>query len=297
MNKKFTYIILGIFLILVAGIYFKGSIDEYMYKRYENSKIFLKVASFDNINIIEVKQGQKNFILKKEGEEWLLDGYPALPSFIKNIKSAVLGARVESIASNNLENLDQFGLDKDRARTFIFKENDKKIVEFTAGFFSGKAQSEKYFAIREGENKVLSIDGLHGNLFYDELRSALIQGIERDKITKVTITQGKKKIVLLKDGDAWKVNNIKAQQSSVDDFLNRVSKVSAQLYYQESIDKNFNAFDSSLEVVAENITHTLQVGVKDAGNLYYVKNDRGLIFLIDNETKKKIFQDVKFFLK
>lgn len=294
MRARSTLVLLAVFLILLGG-YFAGNLLERRKEsaRERDKKLFI-VSDPESIDEILAEGGSKySFTLVREGEQWKIGVYDALPSFVENLFSSIQEARILSVAADSLENMDRYGMGEGRGTELTLKSENKPVFHIKVGFVDTRPQT--YYAVRDNDARIYRVEGLHGNLFYDELRSALVERAERDGISSVKIVKGKSVLTVKKNNDVWLVNGRRAKQQSIDDFLNRVSKITADAFPSEG--EEFSAPDSLIEIVSQNATATLSVGVREAGKWHTVKNSRGVPYILGQGTYEKIFPEPKFFFE
>lgn len=293
MKKHSTLILLLVFAVLAGAIAIQYAVGRNVQKELSERRPLFRVNPED-ITVIEVERGENTFVINKSVEQWKIGTYDAIPSFIENVFSAIDSANIVSVAADTLEKKAEFGLsENDRTvTTFTFRKGVNVLGTYTAGIVNGR-DGEVYYVIRDGENSIYRVNGLYGNLFYDELRSALAEKSEKDAITKVVVTTKTSKLEAEKKENVWYVNKRIAKTEKIDDFLNRVSRITADGFIAEN--DPAQAFDTMLAIHTKDAVLTLELGTKIPNTLYYLKNSQGVVYLLAEPAKQKLIRDYNYF--
>lgn len=291
MNKKTTYILLAILVLLGAGYYIqKHSQDATLKKTLENKNLIS--FNTDDVNGIEIKTPKRTFNLTKQNTAWAMGRYPAVDFEITTLLNDSKNALIFSVVENDLLAKNDYGLGDDKAQQFTFKNNGKELGSLTVGATSSV---QMVYVIKNGENKIYGIKDFNKYILESRWVSWLVDTAEKADITKITITQNTNKLELEKIDNAWKINKQrKASQQKIDDYLTSVSRIMAKEIPAEG--ETFDKFDTTLDITTAKEILTLKLGKKDEkGDWYYINNSKGLLFIIDKETRDKIIKAEKDF--
>lgn len=289
MHKKTTYILAIIFIVLVAGYFLQKNKESYEEKKMIEGKDLI-VFNPDEANIIDIKMPDKSILLEKKNAAWFIGKYSVIESDVEGLLADLKNATVVAIAAKNLDRKEEFGLGSDKAQEFIVKDNSGVLGKITFGvkdFNSGVV-----YAIRDNDKKILNVKNFRASNLERQWISLLVDKTEKIEVKKIETTVGGKKTVVEKVGDIWKVHWWKANQDKVDDFLNRVTKITAIQVPSEG--ETFSNFDTKIAIFAPTPTSTpkiLEIGKKDEkGEEYYIKNSEGLLFILDKETRDNLIR-------
>lgn len=121
-------------IISFLGLIFFGGILFFLKtpKKNQNYQPWLS-EKIDLITKIEIKEGEKETILKKENQDWLLEDSPAdqekASQFLEKLK---ILQRAE-LVSENRENHFQYGLDRKKAIELKVFENENPLLHLLIG--------------------------------------------------------------------------------------------------------------------------------------------------------------------
>ena len=79
------------------------------------------------------------------------------------------------------------------------------------------------------------------------------------------------------------------------EYLEGISNIVAQNFPKE--DKKLENIDSSLEIATKDKIYNFEIELKEKGISYYIKNSQGLLYIIDESSKKNLIKESKFFFK
>lgn len=114
-------------LILFGGIlFFLKTPKENNYQPWLSEKN-------DLITRIEIKTGEKEIVLKKESQDWLLEDSPADQEKINQLLEKLKILQRTELVSENRENHAQYGLDREKAIQLKVFENENLLLDLLIG--------------------------------------------------------------------------------------------------------------------------------------------------------------------
>ena len=188
-----------------------------------------------------------------------------------------------------MNNLEDFGLQKETAQEFTFREGDKVLGSFTAGF-----KDSNVYIIKEKQKRILFVSGFSAYILDSPWVSMLVDSFPKESIKKITIKENNITSTILQDKDKWKVNGKIANSDKIDDLLNRISKITAVAIPKE--EEDFKDFDATIDVELNsgNVSH-IEVRKRESDG-YMIRNSQNLLFILDDNTRNKIVPTEKYLI-
>lgn len=187
MKKKYltlisTIIVLSI--ILVVTVLFKNK--GYFLPR-------LKDIKNDITNITIVKNGDNSIVIKKDVDNWIIDGkYKAEKSFIEDMINVINGIKVaELVSRGSKEALEKYKLvSPEKINVKAFGDNNKELRDFSIGM-KASFNYQVYGQIKNNKNIYLLEASQNPREVFDktvdDLRNKTIVSIQTSAIDKVSI--------------------------------------------------------------------------------------------------------------
>lgn len=284
MKRTTTYIILGIFFIILGAYFYQKKTEDDSQKEYRNKKILLPLSSASVVNAIDIEQkGLKTTLTKDAGRWKTLEGYGVYVSHVENLIESASTAVIQSAVSSSLENLEKFNLTDEKAHHYVLRDGDKIL----GGFKIAMGDFGNGYVIRDKEEKIMNIDEPDKIFFLYEWRDSTLEEIRKKDIKEVAMKRGNDIITLLKDPeDEWSIDEQRADKEKVDEYLNFVVAATASGFPRA--DDDFKASETSIKIKTKDATFLLILG-QDIRENSLIKNSRGLLYLIHKNTKSKLF--------
>ncbi len=284
-----THILLFLFLALVGALGYQKITEK---SRAREILFEKKIVNFDDIskvNNIEIRRNGDSTSFHKENETWKSGKYPLIPFHIQELLKDIQEAAVMSVASSDLGNLENFGLQKERAQEFILRDGDKVLGSFTAGL-----KDPNIYIIKEKQRKVFFVANFAPYLLDSPWISMLADSFPKESIKKITIKENGIITLIAKDKDIWKVNGKIANKDTIDDMLNHFSKITAVAIPKE--DEDFQDYDTTIDVeLSSGSMSHIEIGKRESDG-YMIKSSQGLLFILDDDTRNKIVPTEKYLI-
>ncbi len=284
-----TYILLFLFLALAGAFGYQKITEKIRAREILFEKKIVNFNDTGSINIIEVSKNGETIFFRKDSEIWKIGKYPVIPLHIQELLKNIQEASVLSVASKDLNNLEDFGLQKETAQEFTFREGDKVLGSFTAGF-----KDSNVYIIKEKQKRILFVSGFSAYILDSPWVSMLVDSFPKESIKKITIKENNITSTILQDKDKWKVNGKIANSDKIDDLLNRISKITAVAIPKE--EEDFKDFDATIDVELNsgNVSH-IEVRKRESDG-YMIRNSQNLLFILDDNTRNKIVPTEKYLI-
>lgn len=261
--KKNTYILIGLFLVLLAGALLV------LQKPGEQSASSAKAGSLtetDSVSVDKIEINTPNFSLamEKRGTEWFLIqpiNYRANQIFVGQLIHQIKSIQVKGTISSKPEKHNVFQVDQSGTEVKVFENGAEK-----SSFVLGKTASSyiESYARKSNSEDVLLVEGASSYMFnrpVKDWRDRSIYSTPKESIKQIRYQFGDGEFSVIFKDSAWYVGNNKAQQSVVnailaslsnlqaDDFIDSTiaPKITAAVTYADvqvrfSLDKNTNKY-------------------------------------------------------
>ena len=226
-----TYILLFLFIALAGAFGYQKITEKTRAREILLEKKIVNFNDIRSINTIEVLKNGEAISFRKDNEIWKIGKYPIIPLHIQELLNNIQEASALSVVSKDLKNFENFGLQEEKAQEFIFRDGDKILGSFTAGL-----KDQNVYIIKEKQKRVLFISGFSAYILDSPWVSMLVDSFPKESIKKITIKEKDATILIEKDKDTWKVNGKIANNNKIEDFLNRISKITAVAIPKEEED-------------------------------------------------------------
>ena len=254
-------------------------------------------TDIDNILSVTVKNPDEEYMLKKQGETWMINGDSTVkisPSLVQSFLFECASVTASDLVEENAENLTQYGLDQPRRFVQINLKDGKTVTVLI-----GNATLDSYmsYMMIEGETKVYikstsGCETLTGPM--NNLADKNIYSIDANNIGTVEITRSGAETIFLdrvkvsREGQAdafqWtmrkpllkEANTYRIESELLTNLLSQTAE-SVILIPKAGQDYGFSNPRASYTITTldKKETHTVFVG-KEEGNYTYIrlKNDR-----------------------
>lgn len=289
MNKKNTYTLIVIFLVLAT---------IYGWQKYRDGREATEIVenkklinfSIDEINNVNIKIPGNAFDITKQDDVWVMRGYPTIASEITDFINSLKDGMLASIASTNMDDIKEYGLDDSKNEIFTLKNNDTVLGKLVLGVEN--INTGVVYLLRQDEKKIYILSNFKPSVLANQWVSLLVEKTDKALVKKVGITAKDFKTEITQSSNAWKANGRWANQAKIDDLLNRVTKITAAQIPDEG--STFSNFDTKIEIFASTTPTILELAKKDdQGNFYWIKNSVGKLYILDKDTYSLIVKREK----
>ncbi len=190
-----------------------------------------KVKPYDKSSVrsIVIKNSECSVELKKEGEDWKVNGKKADKSKIDDLVNQLIPPIFPDIIAKTDKRYHEFNLTSDKAIRITF---DDKLT-----WFIGKSTGSNVYVRFDGDNTVYLLkSGISSNFSTDnsDWYDKTIVAFDQTKATKITLKERTNTLVLVKKENKWTEEGSKreAKKDKVDSVLSQVSNLTAQSLYE-----------------------------------------------------------------
>lgn len=282
MNKKNTYILFIVLIVLIFGIVAKNYFSDRNQKAMIAGQKLLTADVADSIDKIEIKKGQTETILEKKADAWFVSSaqnYPANSNLAQTLISSLKNGTLSSIADNTLDQLAAYQLDEASRTTLNVKKEGITVGNFWVGR-SGDSYGT-YYVVKESINKVYLAQNINSNFAETEWRDRTILQTNKDEVASVKITLPKETFELAKTDNKWQIAKRDVKQAAIDALLNQLTLISANSFPPAGF--GFVDSGTKLEIKLANDTKTLILGQTLENGQVAIKNNDGLIYIITKD--------------
>ena len=237
---KSTLILLGVFVVLFAAIYFfeiKGG--EKREKRDKIANQFFK-ADKDSVTQVEFTTASDVINCQKKGAEWFITA-PIITAgdgqAIESDLSSILSAAIDRKIADSTSDLGLYGLAAPRGQVRVDYSNGGLTTLLIGD--ENPAGDMIFVKLQEDESIYTTQKSLWSNVnkkLYD-LRDKKIMHFDVDEVRKISIDSRKKgKVTLEKVGGVWKIVapvELEANENEVKSVLNRLATGRAKNFINE----------------------------------------------------------------
>ena len=278
--KKSTLILAIIFIVLVIVVLItrRGP-------KVERGTLELKLAKLDTLTVsqIDIKKPDEGFIFHKGDGQWMITSpveYKANQDFVRQMLSTFVDLRVEDKRTENPEKHGMFEVDTAGTEVTFFA-GDEKLLTLIVGKTS---QDYSHTFVREMNSpEVYSVKGvlsgqLNRNL--DSWRDKTIFKAEKTDITQLALVYPEETITLYWTGGNWTIStgemdNVLADQQTVDQMLNTLSNLRASLFPKEEeyAEVNFDKPDFRVDLTTIDGNTVLRMVEEEEQNRFFVHKE------------------------
>ncbi|MCZ6602250.1 MAG: DUF4340 domain-containing protein [Planctomycetota bacterium] len=245
--------------------------------------------SQEDLVLVEIEKGQDRLVIRGAGEDWTLDGmeYPIDVSKVGQVVSS-LGTLVVADVADPSRPLSDYGLDSPRwIATATLKDGRK--VRLLIG--ADKDDRQTYGMVENGRYPVLFLKANLDRVFLgkdDLIRKAL--ALPMRQATSITLEDGGQRVVLERDGGAWKVSSpaeISMDPAVISKVVSSMGRLEHEGYVESSEDlSRFGldppAYRATIQTDEES-QHLLVGSPNEEGLLFARMASEGWIFLLSGE--------------
>jgi hypothetical protein len=228
MSLKKEYIILPIIIIVLSIYLYVHKKDSTHYNLPEIKKIDIK-----NITKINILRSGKNFTINKNRDFWQVGEkkYRADNEKIADMINIIKDLSLTNLISES-KTYSRFDLDKNKKIAVKAWIKEKKVRDFSIGK-SAPTYQHTYITVNNDTNIYMAKGDLKRYFDYsvNQLRDKKVLTLVPDKIDKLTISQNKDKIEIIKT----KVKVKEKEKAKVKEIMKSLSKNNKQLNLQDQI--------------------------------------------------------------
>ena len=300
-SNKSLLIIFAILAILAVIVFVH---DSKKGERTFKSELFsIDSSAVTSITIYPKGNGNDILKLSKSGKEWEVliknKHYPADSIVIKNILYALAHITPERVAGTDKTSWKQFEISDSSSFRVVVEQGKNITADFRVGKvsfsqardrqnFRGNGNMEVKSHIRvAGDDRVYVVDGFLSMMFSTnqaQYRNRLVFRIDKNQLTKLAfIYPGDSSFVLTRKGSKWYVDDLPADSSGIEKYLNSIENTAGNEFAVESA--IFPNFGYTLKIEGNNMP-TIEVnGAVDQGSQkYYIKSNENPSALFGSST-------------
>jgi hypothetical protein len=235
--KKNTYILIGLFLVLLFVAFLVLQKPGEQSARSASSGLFAAIDS-GSVDKMEIKTPTSSLVLEKRGAEWSIVqpiNYKANQTNIAQILHQLKNLEVKSTVSTKSEKHSVFQVDQTGTEVKIYDKGIEKV-----SFILGKmaASYTESYARKLNSNDVLLVEGTYSYSFnhpLKEWRDKTIFTTPKENIREVLYQFGDTTFSLVFKDSLWSIGKDKVQQSVVDGILTSLSNFQADDFIDSTI--------------------------------------------------------------
>lgn len=238
----FALIVLGV----LSGAYF--GVKSYVTKqeekeeasKEENPSVFS--VDVDKIKSVSFFIDKKETVFEKDGDSWIKQDekeFPVNENTITNAVGVFPDMKADRILED-VENLNEYGLDSPQNTVTITTEDDETIVMRIG--IENESTSQYYISKDEDRHTVYVVPTAYAepfmNSLYDYAEMEEFPSIDASKIKKIAVKEGDSSYELKKDEDTglWNVSDGKISESTDTSKVNNLTSAISTLAYDEFVD-------------------------------------------------------------
>ena len=292
MNKKNTYALIAVFLILIIGFSVQKVLQHNKQQKLKEGRKIVNLPSDTEVNSISILKPENQTInLKKIGGRWFVameKNYPAEEELVYSVISAFQQASIMSVASMDKNDMAEYGLDENQRTEFILKNNDQIIDRIYIG---NKAERPGgyYYIYKKSPEAILLAQNLNDAVQYTEWRTSIIHRIDKEEISKVKINLENDSFEIIKKDDGWYLDDKLTNATTTEILINNLSVVQAVKFPKP--EDEFMSGPISLEIETASDVKKIEFGQNLESGWIYVQNSEGLVYIINESTKNNIIND------
>lgn len=307
-NKLSTKALAAVFgLLLIAVLYlflFDGNKNE---RTFRNELVLVDTSKVDEIYLYPKAENYNEVYLKKINDEWKVkigeDKFAEVPnSKIKNLFAQLLTIKPKRLASRDETKWKDYQVDSTGTRVKIFEDGEQTLDIVLGRFSFQQPRSMSTFVRLAEDTDVYEVDGFLDMTFNQSVNSFRNNSIVSDNKNNwqslTFIYPADSSFRMEKRENKWFINNIETDSTKTEQFLNKLSRLSHQNFY-DNINK-----DQLLTP-----TYSLKIDNSDTSSItvngYLVNNkllitssqNKESVFESDNNLKQNIFINSEKVLK
>lgn len=205
------------------------------------------------VDILELAPGD-TVRLERVGDRWIVDGHPADSARVADLIGALEGVRSGELIARNPDNHEALGVSDESGRRIELYTDSGGPVAFHLGnrdFGRGG-----YYVRDPAGAEVYRLDGpLGGYLSRDRdgWRDRLIASLDTAALREILIRRGDGEITLVRGEGGWRVGEVPADSSTLQDLLGMLTSLSASTGFpsdSQAAAADFSDPDAALDVFA-----------------------------------------------
>jgi|SRR5688572_5820065 hypothetical protein len=268
-NNKILFIVL---IVLVGGFVLTRVFRAPSLERnIDETLLTLDTSKVRGIHISPAIQTQKEIRLIRSGNDWQLQqdkrNARAEMRQVKTALGSLAAIKADRVLTRKKEKWASYNVDTAGTRVkIVLGQNDLK--EFWVGKMNGGGSSIRL----EDENDVYETRApLEGNFNknFNEWRDKTFLKVQPENISKITFQYpGDSSFVLIQSANKWQIDNVKADSSNVQTYLNRFRS-----RFLQDFDDDFTPSEEASYTVTLDIRSTAPVAIK----AWQVQKDRWVL--------------------
>lgn len=240
MNKKYVILISILALLVVAYVLSEIS---FMSSQKTFDPDILKIDSASIAEVILIPAGGDSIFFENTGSNWKLRSGSlvtvASPNAIANMLNELKNFKIDRLASDTEKDLEQYQLTDSLESQIIIRDKEKNNIAHLHigkvsflprtgnGMYGGQRNVDgiTYFCLDDSKTiyAAMSFIGMMATMPADNWRDHTILQCEASQIKRVSVKMPGSEYVLAKDSMGWKINDVVADSTAVQELLNNLS--------------------------------------------------------------------------
>jgi len=273
----------------------RSSISKFL-DRSANDLRDKQVLSLDEDRIKKLKFAWKDssFEVERKDNDWIGRG---IPEYIEIDQTRVwailrtfLNLRIDNFEDDEPHDLSAYGLDKPSAGIELFEDGESVGV-----FFGNKKEKGDYYIKLGSGEPVYSVSEFVFRQIpesVNDIRVRRVVKVDTDKINGVEIKRGNTRISVLKEGNIWKVDGKKADESKVSELISELGTLEVEKFVDDNpgdlAPYGLDRPEIELTILEGDKKTTLLFGKKEDKEVYAKLADKNPVYTIGEEILTKI---------
>jgi hypothetical protein len=235
-----------------------------------------------------------SFEVERKGNDWIGIGIPEYLEIdqtrVRAILSTFLNLRIDNFENDEPRDLSPYGLDKPSAGIEFFEDGNPIGV-----FFGNRNEKGNYYLKLGSGDEVYSVSEFVFRQVpegVNDIRVRKIVKVDADKINGMEIRRGDKRISVFKEGDTWKVDGKKADESKVRGLISEIEAIEVERFVEDNPGDlspyGLDRPDVEITISEGDKKITLLLGKKEDKSVYAKLADKGSVYALRDEILTKI---------
>lgn len=230
-NKKLLYILLGLGIVYALTQLFNTKKE----RSFDSQFLKVDTSIVNKIVLHSISDDHKETVLEKSnGEWWASQGgkkVKAETGSVDGMIKEVSLINVKTILTESKDKHKDYEIDDEKGSRVEVYNGSKKLADFYVGKFGFNPQGNSMVSYlrKAGENKVYGVDGFQSMTFnqqFSNFRDKTISRLNASDITSVSINSNGNPHSLIKQGNAWILNQKPiADSNAVQNYLNSLQSL------------------------------------------------------------------------
>ena len=299
MKGNKTYILLGVFNVLVVAAYFLTADRGEKTATY---KIEQKIINVDSASVdkLEIEQKGVKLVLVKAGIEWRISqpvDYTANQQSVASALHTLKVYKLESKVSDNPNNKDKYGFNDTNITKLTVYQNGNPVGTMMIGNAAG-GQSQAYVKRLDGNEIYLASDFQHIDFVKFDIkdwRDKSIASINRQFIKSIEFNLKDENYKIEKDSSgAFFIGKDSVNKTTMDGILNLLQNFNTEGFKDTTLASGVK-FDNVVKVNADRVFEYSFLKIGEAPAIKYIlkASDKSLLFEVSEGFMKNLVKPKK----